>query len=129
MSDQALLRAFETCSLSPAAFRHRDHLFVAWTYLRDAPFGEAGQKFSTNLRRFAEHHGKTSLFHETITWAYLALIHERMHDAPSTDFADFAAKNADLFDHASGAIKRLYNEQTLASDRARRIFLLPRGRD
>ena len=134
MSDQGLLRAFEDASLSPADFRHRDHIFVAWTYLQAAPFGAAGQRFCENLRRFAETHGKTTLFHETITWAYVALIHERMDgwanermNEPAPDFDVFAAANPDIFDHASGPISRIYDKGTLASERARRIFLLPRA--
>jgi hypothetical protein len=130
MSDQALLRAFEDCSLDPASFRHRDHIFVAWSYLRTSPFGEAGHRFCTNLRRFAEHHGKTTLFHETITWAYVTLIHERMHDATSCEresFDAFAGKDPDLFDHAKGALSQRYDEDTLASERARLVFVLPRA--
>lgn len=126
MSDQALLRAFEDCSLSPADFRHRDHIFVAWSYLQTASFGEAGERFCRNLRRFAEAHGKTGLFHATITWAYVALIHERMQGWPP-DFEAFAAANPDLFDHVGGALARIYDEETLRCTSARRVFVLPRG--
>jgi hypothetical protein len=124
MTDQALLDAFEDCSLSPAELRHRDHIFVAWSYLQDASLGAAGDRFCTSLRRFAEAHGKTTLFHETITWAYVTLIHERMQSGPST-FAAFADANPDLFDHAQGALARIYDPETLASERARRVFVLP----
>ena len=127
MNDLALLEAFEDCSLSPAALRHRDHIFVAWSYLQRASFGAAGDRFCANLRRFAEAHGKTKLFHETITWAYVTLIHERMQHGPST-FAAFAEANPDLFDHAGGALARIYDKETLASEHARRVFVFPRGR-
>lgn len=122
-----MLRAFEDGSLPPSQFHHRDHIFIAWSYLQAASLGEAGHRFSSNLRRFAELHGKTMLFHATITWAYVALIHERMQDAPR-DFTAFAAANPDLFDHASGAISRIYSKELLASDRARRVFVLPAAR-
>lgn len=129
MSDRDLLSAFEDGSLSPEVFRHRDHIFVAWSYLQSAPFGEAVERFCTNLRRFAEAHGKSRLFHATLTWAYAALIHERMQGA-AQDFASFEAENPDLFDHAGGALSRIYDRETLASERARRVFVLPRsGRD
>jgi hypothetical protein len=126
MTDQALLEAFEACTLSPESLRHRDHVFIAWSYLQCAPFGEAGDRFAENLRRFARAHSKSTLFHETITWAYVTLIHERLTDArASGTFAAFAAANPDLFDHANGAVARLYDPHTLASERARRVFVLP----
>ena len=117
-----LLTAFEDCSLSPAALGHREHVCLAWTYLHRAPFGEAGDRFCASLRRFAEAHGKATLFHATISWAYLTLIHERLTTDP---FERFAESNPDLFDHASGALRRIYDDETLASERARRVFVLP----
>ena len=126
MNDQALLEAFEDCSLPPSELRHRDHIFVAWSYLQGDSFGAAGDRFATNLRRFAEAHGKTKLFNATITWAYVTLIHERMqHGAPT--FAAFADANPDLFDHADGALARIYDKETLTSEHARRVFVFPRA--
>ncbi len=127
MTDQALLQAFEDCSLSPAELRHRDHIFVAWSYLQGASLGAAEDRFCRNLRRFAEAHGKTMLLHETITWAYVTLIHERLQCGPATfaAFAAFAVANPDLFDHAAGALARIYDPETLASEHARRVFVLP----
>ena len=127
MTDQALLAAFEDCSLPPSELSHRDHIFVAWSYLRVASFGAAGDRFAANLRRYAETHGKTKLFNATITWAYVALIHERMQDGAST-FEELAEANPDLFDHANGALARLYDKETLTSEHARRVFVFPRAR-
>ena len=122
-----LLGAFEDCSLTPAALGHREHVYVAWTYLQRASFGAAGDRFCSNLRRLAEAHGKTTLFHATISWGYFALIHERIQGGPPT-FAEFEAANPDLFEHALGALRRIYGEETLFSERARRVFVLPSAR-
>jgi hypothetical protein len=124
LDDDAFLRAFESCTLRP--FRHRDHLRVAWLYLRAAPFEEAALRFVGGIKRFAAALGATTKYHETITWAYLALVAERMHDGRARSFDDFARGNADLFDHESGALSEMYDARTLDSERARVVFVLPR---
>ena len=79
-------------------------------------------------RREAAALGHAERYHETITWAYLALVNERLHaaDAPA-DFDAFAGANPDLFDRTGGALARLYDRATLESPLARRVFLLPRS--
>ena len=42
---------------------------------------DALARFTAGLQRFATFHGHPGLYHETITWAYLFLIHERMADS------------------------------------------------
>lgn len=117
---------FEACTRPNAAFGHREHVRVAWTYLRAESFEKAALRFCTNLRRFAEAHGRKGLYHETITWAYLALVNERRDACPASEFDAFAADNPDLFDDANGVLVSLYDRETLGSERARRVFLLPR---
>jgi hypothetical protein len=128
LDDAAFLSAFESCSLPNGAFRHRQHLRVAWLYLGTSSFAEAAVRFSTNLKRFAAANGAAGLYHETITWAYLALVNERMHTSAARDFDSFLRANADLLDHKAGALRAYYDEATLASDLARAVFVLPRGR-
>ncbi|MGO9000231.1 MAG: hypothetical protein ACLQVI_43435 [Polyangiaceae bacterium] len=125
LSDADLLAGFESCTLANTAFGHREHVRVAWLYVRAEPFERAAMRFCTNLRRFAEAHGKPGLYHETITWAYLALVNERRDACPVEDLDVFAATNADLFDNANGVLLTRYDRETLRSERARRVFLLP----
>ncbi len=100
-------------------------MLLAWTYLQRESFGLAGERFCTSLRRFAEARGKAGLFHATISWAYLTLIHERTAEGGQT-FAAFVAANPDLLERGGAAVRSLYDEETLASERARRVFILPR---
>ena len=60
-----------------------------------------------------------------ITWAYVALIHERMLADPSMDWPAFAAANADLLTWKPSVLDRYYTSETLFSDLARRTFVLP----
>src|SRR5262249_61516758 len=74
MEDRDFVAAFEAGTLPNEAFHHRDHVRLAWLYLRELPPAQALTRFTEGLRRFAAVHGKPGLYHETITWAYLLLI-------------------------------------------------------
>ena len=78
MTDDEFVSSFEDRTLPAAAFHHRDHVRLAWIYLRRHSALEALARFAEGLKRFAAFNGHPGLYHETITWAYLFLIHERM---------------------------------------------------
>jgi hypothetical protein len=125
-SDADLLQAFEDCSLPEDEFRHATHIRVVWVYLQHLELPAAIQTFVTGLRRYATSLGKGDLYHETITYAYLFLVHERMHrlEHPHT-WEMFQQHNPDLFVYPSPLLEHLYRPETLASDFARQIFVLP----
>jgi hypothetical protein len=126
MNDRDFVDAFESCAIPSSDFRHADHVRLAWIYLRERPVLEAIERFTTSLRRFAAHHGVPGLYHETITWSYLLLIHERMQrDDSAKNWDSFHAANRDLFDRRPSVLDRYYAPGTLASDLARRTFVLP----
>lgn len=122
MLDRELVRAFEDCTLPPAEFSHRNHVRLAWLYLREGTLLEALNRFVEGLRRYAGSLGASAKYHETVTWAYLFLIHERMSGGEHATFDAFAAANADLF---NGILEKYYSKETLASDRARQMFVMP----
>jgi hypothetical protein len=126
MNDRAFLAAFEDGSLPEDRFHHRDHVHAAWLLLHDMPPAAALDRFSSALRRFAAVKGKTGLYHETITWAYLLLINERMErGGRSRDWEEFAAENPDLLTWRPSVLDAYYRPETLASNLARRVFVLP----
>src|SRR5208282_1479803 len=97
MNDSEWMEAFERSALPIESFHHADHVKMAFLYLhRYAPI-EALARFSSALTRFAAANGKPNLYNETITWAFLLLIRERLAraNAPQT-WAEFSAANADL---------------------------------
>jgi hypothetical protein len=126
MTDEEFLARFEDGSLASEAFHHADHVKMAFLYLCRYPALEALDRFSSSLVRFAEAKGKPGLYHETITWAFLLLIRERMARAGEPQsWAQFAAGNADLLDWRENILRKYYSCETLSSDLARRTFLLP----
>jgi hypothetical protein len=126
MNDRDFLAAFEDGTLPEECFHHRDHVRAAWLLLREERRAAALDRFSTALVRFASSRGKAGLYHETITWAYLLLIRERMERGRrDAEWEEFASANPDLLVWKPSVLDRYYTPETLGSDLARRVFLLP----
>jgi hypothetical protein len=109
--------------VDPGRFPHREHVRMGFEMLRRHNFEEAALHYCGALRAMTARAGKPMAFHQTITIAFLALIAERMQAAEHSDFASFADANPDLIDKS--ALKRWYRPERLATDAARRTFLLP----
>ena len=128
-SEEIIISEFERGRAPGGSFHHSDHIRVAFAYLSQYSTLEALQKFSDALQRFAAGQGKPGLYHETITWAYLFLIRERMMRADHAEtWEEFAATNPDLLTWErgkGGILARYYRSETLASATARATFLLP----
>ncbi len=107
MTEEELITQFESGSLPANEFHHADHVRMAFAYLGKYPLLQALETFSTALRRFAVSQGKPNLYNETITWAYLFLIHERISRAAEKQtWEQFAIENPDLLTWKDGVLKR-----------------------
>jgi hypothetical protein len=126
MTDQELIAKFESGSLPANPFHHPDHVRMAFAYLSQYPVLEALQKFCSGLKQFAKAQGKENLYHETITWAYLFLINERISRAATAlSWEQFASENPDLLTWKDSVLKRYYTDETLQSNLAKRVFVFP----
>ena len=126
MNDSEWMEAFERCTLANDSFHHADHVRMAFLYLQKYAPLEALRRFSLALARLAAAHGKPNLYHETITWAFLLLIRERIarSNSPQT-WAEFSAANTDLLRWDDNILKKYYRPETLASELAKSVFLFP----
>ena len=124
-SDREFLAAFESCSLRPAEFRHRDHLRLAYIYLTLHELDAALSVMRTGLHRFLAHVGAPpSKYHETVTRAWLLAVEHFMREAaPTASFEEFAAAAPRLFAH--DAMETHYTPELLWSDIARQRFVEP----
>jgi hypothetical protein len=128
LDDDALLAAFAALRLPAADFHQREHIRLAFTLLRrhDGDLATSAAVFRALLQRFAAAIGVASLYHETITWAYLAIIAERMHGRGYATSAELLADHPDLLDHRTGALARCYDVAAITqSPVARAVFVLP----
>lgn len=126
MTTREIVEKFEAGSPPGDSFHHADHVQVGFAYLSEFSVLEAIGKFSAALKHFAVKCGKPNLYHETITWAYLFLIRERMARAGrEQSWEEFAENNADLLIWNGGVIQRMYGKEILTSEIARAVFVLP----
>jgi hypothetical protein len=126
MNDSEWMEAFESCTLPSDSFHHRDHVKMAFLYLQKYTPLDALGRFSSALTRFATAHGKPDLYNETITWAFLLLIRERIARANSPQtWSEFSAANADLLRWNDNILEKYYRAETLTSRLAKSVFLFP----
>ena len=125
LSDETFVLEFLSCRLPAGEFHHRDHVRLGWLMLRHEPWPDALVRFRDGLKRYATSLGQTGLYHETITVAYLLLIHERQERDGARSFDEFAAKHGDLLGVAALGARPVLPRETLDSDLARRTFVLP----
>jgi len=129
MTDDELVTAVESLSLPLQAFTHAEHVHLAWACLRRWPLLDALREFRRLLIAFATHHGKPVLYHETVTFAYLLLVFERMARTPAlTDWNAFSREHADLLSWRDGPFFRYYAPGILSDAKARAAFVLPEPR-
>ena len=124
-SSHEFVRRFEGLDIPAGSFHHKEHIFLAWLYLQDLPLHEVLQRYPIAIKRYAKHVGADDLYHETITFAFLFLINERVEENQDADWDTFCSDNPDLFERDLAAILRYYSPELLFSDRAKRMFVMP----
>jgi hypothetical protein len=125
MTERELCDRFIDASLPADQFHHREHVHVAWLFVRRHGMPGAISEFSTALKRFAAAKGAHGLYHETITWAFLLIISERQARQPAETWVAFAAANPDLLAWQPSILERYYSKELLMSEQARRGFVMP----
>jgi len=124
MTDQEFLMAFNSGTIQPAEFTHSAHIRLAYLYLKQAPFLEACIAMRDGLKRFAASIGKATLYHETITVAFMSIIYDRICSNPEMNWEQLLVAFPDLIDKQ--LLHGYYPEELLMSASARERFILCR---
>jgi hypothetical protein len=128
VDDDALLAAFEDCTLPEQQWTHQAHVRVAYLYLRSHPFEEALARMRTNIQRFNAarkvpvdpHRG----YHETLTVAWLTVVAATMrHHGVGADSLDFCRQQPHLLNRF--LLRLYYTRRTIMSPEAKRTFVAP----
>ena len=127
MQDEELLSKFEDTSLPLSNFHHEEHVRIAFLYLGRYSLHEVLARFPAALRRYAAAHGKNGLYHQTISWTFLIIVHERIAvaGAAKETWAQFKAGNGDLLQGSKSTLAKYYRDETIASPAAREYFVMP----
>ena len=119
-----LVRAFETCEIHPAEFKHYQHLAVALWYLKHHPYEAASEKMRGGIQRLAAAYGKSG-YHETITVFWLKVVHSFLMQAnPRASIFELANELASEYGHKN-VIAEYYSEEILASVKAKDEWVEP----
>jgi len=112
----------ERCLLGKEEFHHRDHLAVAVVYLYSAEIEAAMDRMRASLKRFAAHHGVTSLYHETLTRFWLRQVERRLDRGRC--LRDSARSIQEQFSDKNLAF-RYYSRERIESKEARENWIEP----
>jgi hypothetical protein len=130
MRDEEFLEALERCTLPAAQFTHAAHVRAGYLYLRAGEGFDGGLgRMRRAIKNYAAHLGKPEKYDETLTVAYLALIHQRLRERGDGGGWDgFARENTDLCERSaqapavssrvSQALAAVHSRLTVAGDTA-----------
>jgi hypothetical protein len=123
-SEERFLRAFEDLSFPVQLFHHREHLRVAWLYLKSSDATRAAERMAAGIRRFANHHGATQKYHHTLTLAWMRLVAAAIVETPEGySFEQFLAAHPEL--HEKSFLSKYYSIKSLESAAAREGWVEP----
>jgi hypothetical protein len=107
-----------------AAFRHREHIHLAYLAVRQHGADRAADKVSGWLRHLAAYQRAPQKFNVTVTRAWTEIVaHHMAATPPGTDFASFAERYPTLLDKR--LLTRHYTARALASPAARTGWVEP----
>jgi hypothetical protein len=98
MDDDAFLEAFEGGTPQRQGFGHRDHLRMAWLYIRRYGPDQAVSRAETGLRALATAHGHPERYSATRTAVWVALVAHHLAEAPELSFEEFLERFPRLLD-------------------------------
>jgi hypothetical protein len=123
-SDDAFLDAFEHVAFAPSRFHHRDHLRLAWAYVKRVGATKAETRVCTGIRHLARAAGAEARYHETLTRGWVrAVAHFEAHSSPIWNFDQFVDNYPLLL--RRDLLLAHYHAETLASSKARARWTVP----
>ena len=108
MTHDELITGFEAGTIPPGAFGHREHVRLAWLYLRRHGRAGAEQRLLAGLRAFAAAARKPDKFNAALTLAWVARIDAAAAVLPQEhSFDDLLVRHLDLLDrHSAGDVAK-----------------------
>jgi hypothetical protein len=128
MNDREFLAAFEAANIPSDRWTHRDHVRMAYLYVRDRPFDVALGCIRAGIQALNRANGvaetETSGYHETATVAWARVVASCIsHHGAEGDFQSFAAANPHLC--AKTLLRLYYTRDRILTAEARARFAEP----
>ena len=128
INDDDFLRDFEACRWPLEQWHHRDHIKLAYLYLRRYSLAEAAEKIRAGIKAHnATHNIPESLtggYHETMTQAWLRLVHAMLCEYGPKETADeFCEAHPELSQKKT--LRLFYSAERFVSAEAKANFVEP----
>jgi hypothetical protein len=121
MPDSEFLAVFERGGFPGNGFPHRAHLRMAWLYVTDLGPDMAIEKAAAGIRNLARQNGVPTLYHDTITRAWVYAVAAAIGHSSSTTFAGFIEEHPRLLD--KHLLLEHYTKDVLTSSEARTAWV------
>jgi flavin reductase (DIM6/NTAB) family NADH-FMN oxidoreductase RutF len=123
LDDDEFIATFERGGFGGGDFPHKAHIRMAWMYVTRVGPEAAIDRAAGGIRALAKANGQPTLYHDTLTRAWVYLVADAVTKSPSANFEEFLARNPQLLD------KRLllayYSPDVLSSAQARATWIAP----
>jgi hypothetical protein len=128
LHDDEFLTEFELCRWPLEQWHHRDHVKLAYLYLLHYSLEEAAAKLRAGIQAHNATHqvpnGPTSGYHETMTQAWLQLVHATMCEyGPAQSADEFVHQHPQLTQKT--ILRLFYSRERILSAEAKVSFVEP----
>jgi hypothetical protein len=128
MTDEEFLRTFEAGQWPLEQWHHKQHIKVAYLYLRQLPLDQAIARIRQGIKAHNAAQGvkesPTSGYHETMTQAWLRLVDVTLKEYGAAENADaFYERNPQLWQ--TKTLRLFYSKELFMSPRAKGEFVQP----
>src|SRR5712671_1850487 len=128
MDDETFVARFEAAAFPMDQWHHREHIKIAYLYLRRYTFGDALKRMRLNIQSLNASHkvpeSPARGYNETMTQAWLRLVHTSLSQYGSADNADaFYDQHPEL--SQSKILRLFYSKDLLKSPSLKYKFVEP----
>jgi hypothetical protein len=124
LGDEDFVRGFEECKLGHAAFRHADHIRLAWIYVSRHGGKEAEARLLAGIRKMALHANAPQKFLYTTTVAWTRLVAAAQENGGGADnFSEWIQLHPELLDR--NLLAKYYSAGSLETQEARSGWVEP----
>jgi hypothetical protein len=128
LADAEFLAQFESKAWPKENWHHRQHIKVAYLYLRRYPFEQAQARIRERIKAYNAskqvHESLTSGYHDTMTQAWMHLVYYTLCEYGPAENADvFFDQNPQLW--GKKALRFYYTKENYVTERAKAQFVPP----
>jgi hypothetical protein len=123
MPDAEFLEIFERGGFPGNGFPHLAHLRMAWLYVTSIGPDAAIPKAADGIRNLALQNNVPTLYHDTLTRAWVYVVAAAIEHSSSTTFTGFIEGHPRLLD--KHLLLEHYTKDVLTSPRARETWVAP----